>query len=81
MNVREILFAKKLADIKAPSDAKKGVAETGAVDWLALTSIDGSVGLKEVFRVATAGGNPPPTCAGYMGTVSVPYSAMYHFYG
>jgi hypothetical protein len=79
--VREILFSKKVADIKAPSNALTGPAETGAVDWLALTSIEGSVGLTEVFRVATAGGNPPASCAGQQGVVSVPYSAAYHFYG
>jgi hypothetical protein len=79
--VREILFSKKVADIKAPADAPKGIDGTGAVDWLSLTSINGSVGLKEVYRVSTAGGNPPATCDGYGSLVSVPYAAAYHFYG
>jgi hypothetical protein len=81
--VGEILFSKKLADIKAPAGASAGLEGTGAVDWLALTAVEGSVGLQEVFRVDTAGGNPPKNCKGYeKGTVlSVPYSAGYHFYG
>jgi hypothetical protein len=81
--VGEVLFSKKLADIKAPANANAGIEGTGAVDWLALTAIGGSVGLKQVFRVDTAGGNPPASCAGYREgqVISVPYSAGYHFYG
>jgi hypothetical protein len=41
------------------------------------------VGLSQVYRVDTAGGNPPTSCAGYTAgeVLSVPYSAGYHFYG
>jgi hypothetical protein len=81
--VGEVLFSKKLADIKAPANASVGLEGTGAVDWLALTAIEGSVGLKEVFRVDTAGGNPPKTCEGQTSgaVISVPYSAGYQFFG
>ena len=81
--VGEVLFSNKLADIKAPANASTGIEGTDAVDWLALTAIGGSVGLQEVFRVDTAGGNPPASCEGYVAgdVVSVPYSAGYHFYG
>ena len=80
--VGEILFSKKIADIKAPANASRGPEGTGAVDWLALTAIEGSVGLQEVFRVDTVGGNPPMNCKGYMAgdVLSIPYSAGYHFY-
>jgi hypothetical protein len=89
----ERLFAKKLADIKAPSSASVGITISGqpgvgAVDWLSLVDIgmgSGSVGLKQVYRVDTAGGNPPVDClAGGLAAgsvVTVPYSAGYHFYG
>lgn len=89
--VREILFAKKLATVAAPKSAAAGPAGTGAVDWLALgdNGKGGSVGLGEVYRVETAGGNPPSSCEGLMGkddkskasVVSVQYAALYWFYG
>ncbi len=79
------LFSKKVADIKAPANASAGLAGTGAVDWLTLVAVDGmgSVGLSQVYRVDTAGGNPLTDCSGLaVGDVlSVPYSAAYHFYG
>lgn len=68
--------------IDAPNEASRGLEGTGAVPWLALVAKDEypSVGLKEVFRVETAGGNPPKSCAGIEGVISVPYAAAYHFY-
>lgn len=74
------IFAKVAEQIKAPMEADRGLEQTGAVNWLALTAKDGSVGLSQVFRVETAGGNPPVNCAGVEGVVSVPYAAAYHFY-
>lgn len=74
-----------MADIPAPKGASEGPAGTGAVDWLALTDNGKglSVGLREVYRVETAGGSPPSSCSGeYKGKViSVQYSAQYWFYG
>ncbi|KAH8815841.1 hypothetical protein F5884DRAFT_773843 [Xylogone sp. PMI_703] len=53
----------------------------GAVAWLKLVAKDGATGgLQEVYRINTAGGNPPPTCAGMPSTFEVPYSAEYWFY-
>jgi hypothetical protein len=82
---REILFAKKIADIPAPKDADKGPDGEGAVDWLTLCDNwkGASVGLGEVYRVETAGGNPPETCSGVSAetVISVQYSAEYWFYG
>lgn len=81
--VGEKLLSKKVADIKAPANASVGLQGTGAVDWLSLTAVEGSVGLGQVYRVDTAGGNPPINCEGYAAgeVLSVPYSAGYHFYG
>lgn len=77
----KILYAAKVGDVKSPPTSNKGPDGTGAVDWLALTAKTGytSVGLGEVYRVVTAGGNPPTTCAA-AGVVSIQYAAEYWFY-
>jgi hypothetical protein len=79
------LISKKLDSVPAPSSANVGPAGTGAVPWLKLDDAGGSVGLKEVYRVYTAGGNPYTTCSGQKlgpgGVFTVEYSAMYWFYG
>jgi hypothetical protein len=83
ITVREILFAKKVADIKAPASANKGLGGYGAVDWLALGDKSESVGLRQVYRVVTAGGSAPATCTegGANTIISVQYAAEYWFYG
>ncbi|KAL5366691.1 hypothetical protein BJX96DRAFT_180961 [Aspergillus floccosus] len=50
------------------------------VSWLKLTAVDGK-GVKEVYRVHTAGGQPPSTCKGQKGQFQVEYAAEYWFYG
>lgn len=79
------LKSKKIDAIAAPSSANDGPAGTGAVPWLKLGDLGGSIGLKEVYRVYTAGGNPYSICSaenfGAGGIISVEYSAMYWFYG
>lgn len=78
----DILYGKKLDDIKAPASANPGPQGTGAVDWLFLGDKGGSVGVSQVYRIVTAGGAAPATCAASaVGTVSVPYAAEYWFYG
>lgn len=81
--VREIFFGKKDASVKAPAGANVGPDGTGAVDWLALGDKGKSVGLGQVYRVVTAGGNPPASCQGRAANavISVPYAAQYWFYG
>ncbi|KAL9013870.1 MAG: hypothetical protein Q9173_001447 [Seirophora scorigena] len=78
------LRAKKAAGIAAPAKACKGANGRGygAVDWLALTDAPGSVGLKEVYRVQTAGGKAPASCGGRAARdITVQYAAQYWFYG
>jgi hypothetical protein len=77
----KILFGKKNSDIKAPSTANVGPGKTGAVDWLQLIAKPGyaTVGLQTVYRVVTAGGNPPAICSS-TGLISVQYAAEYWFY-
>jgi len=73
----------KLAAVPAPPTASKGQYNKGdgAVPWLKLVARDGATGnLEEVYRVNTAGGNPPATCAGMPAAFEVQYAAEYWFY-
>ena len=67
----------------APTDAIKGPQGKGqgAVAWLLLAAKEptGQV-LQEVYRVNTAGGNPPDSCQGAGANIEVPYSAEYWVY-
>ncbi|OBT41713.1 hypothetical protein VE00_07791 [Pseudogymnoascus sp. WSF 3629] len=74
------LLSKLVAKVPAPANANVGPAGTGAVPWLKLDDAGGSVGLKEVYRVYTAGGVAPASCSGQP-AVSVEYAATYWFYG
>lgn len=79
-----LLKAKKIANITAPATACKGAngKGDGAVDWLALTDVLGSVKLKEVYRVQTAGGKAPKSCGGGAAHhIEVQYAAQYWFFG
>jgi len=80
--VSKQIEAAKISAIAPPAAAPTGPAGTGAVTWLQLTAKPApyvSVGLSEVYRVETAGGNATPTCS-TVGTQSVQYSAQYWFY-
>ncbi|CAL5866756.1 uncharacterized protein PFLUO_LOCUS966 [Penicillium psychrofluorescens] len=75
-----VAMTKKQDSIDAPSDAFKG--EYGAVVWLYLSTTTGTVGnYKSVYRVNTAGGNPPATCKGMPSAFTMQYSANYYFFG
>ncbi|KAL8675376.1 MAG: hypothetical protein Q9168_000207 [Polycauliona sp. 1 TL-2023] len=79
-----VLKAKKIGAIAAPKTASKGAngEGDGAVDWLALTEAPGSVKLKEVYRVETAGGQAPASCGGGAArSIEVQYAAQYWFFG
>jgi hypothetical protein len=67
----------KNAAVAAPANAPKGQLGEKAVPWLKLTAKDGATGrLQEVFRVETAGGSSPSTCAGMPASFEVEYSAQ-----
>ncbi|EFX01424.1 conserved fungal protein [Grosmannia clavigera kw1407] len=54
-----------------------------AVPWLKLLAHDSSTttgNLREVYRVQTAGGSSPATCAGMPAAFQVQYAAQYWFY-
>jgi len=67
----------------APANAPKGQngVGNGAVAWLKLLTRDGATGdLQEIYRVNTAGGNPPATCVGSPAAFEVQYAAEYWFW-
>lgn len=74
--------------VPAPSGAPIGVNNQGfgAVPWLSLPQKSGPQGpngqpsFKEVYRVNTAGGNPPSTCQNMPSSFEVEYAAEYWFY-
>lgn len=87
-----IYFTKKLANVTAPADAAKGTDGSTAVPWLKLSvdspdaplviqQVDYRPNVKEVYRVNTAGGNAPKTCAGMPTAFQIQYAAEYWFYG
>lgn len=77
--VGDILYGAKTASVAAPSTADVGPDRTGAVAWLQLQDKGGSVGLSEVYRVETAGGNQYATCTA-AGVMTIDYAAQYWFY-
>lgn len=75
-----IAFTKVQKKLEAPSGSEQG--DNGAVEWLYLSTIDGTVGdFKSVYRVSTAGGAPPKTCENVPSNIEVQYAANYFFFG
>ncbi|PQE13122.1 malate dehydrogenase protein [Rutstroemia sp. NJR-2017a BBW] len=74
----------KIGALNAPTGASIGQNNKGygAVAWLQLNARTGaSDGLQEVYRLNTAGGSPPPTCADNLNSnFDVQYAAEYWFY-
>jgi hypothetical protein len=75
-----VAMTKKGGQIDAPSTAVQG--KYGAVPWLYLSTIEGTVGkYKGVYRVDTASGSPPDDCSGMPSSFEIQYSANYYFFG
>ncbi|KAI1124810.1 hypothetical protein F5Y10DRAFT_21416 [Nemania abortiva] len=71
----------KLNATNAPANAPKGRQGEAAVPWLRLSANPGATGnLQQVYRVETAGGSAPATCAGMPAQFEVQYAAEYWFY-
>lgn len=78
-----VALSNKVAQTPPPADAVRGPNNegNGAVDWLYLRTIDGTTcGYTSIYRVNTAGGKPPETCAGMPEEFTVDYSANYFMY-
>ena len=88
-----ITFTKKVANVTAPAstDTSSNLGPDGskAVPWLKLQvntpdgdadSPDETDGVKEVYRVNTAGGAAPATCQGMPANFTVQYAAEYWFF-
>ncbi|KAF7316543.1 hypothetical protein MIND_00173600 [Mycena indigotica] len=69
----QFVVAAKLANIPAPADPATNV------DWLVLNSVQGDLASK-VFRVDTAGGQPPSSCTPGSPDIQVKYTAKYFLY-
>ncbi|KIW70250.1 hypothetical protein PV04_02538 [Phialophora macrospora] len=77
------VFAEKGNSSTAPANAVPGVngVGNGAVPWLYLTTRPTTQGdIKAVYRLNTAGGQPPETCANMPAAFSVDYAAVYWFW-
>lgn len=71
----------KYSAVPAPADAPRGLNGEAAVPWLKLVTRVGATGkLQEVYRLETAGGSAPATCAGMPASFEVQYSSQYWFY-
>ncbi|OCT49952.1 malate dehydrogenase [Cladophialophora carrionii] len=69
------------SDAPATALAGPGGDGNGAVDWLYLTTRSTTTGKTQaVYRLDTAGGQPPETCADMGAEFSVEYSAVYWFW-
>jgi len=68
--------------VAAPTGAVKGQYDQGfgAVPWLKLITHGATGNLEEIYRVNTAGGNPPATCAGMPAAFEVEYASEYWFF-
>jgi hypothetical protein len=71
----------KLNDTAAPASACPGLESEGSVKWLFLKDTKGlSVGgIDTVYRLETAGGNPPKTCKDMPEAFEVKYAAQCKF--
>lgn len=74
----------KLDSVDAPKNAVAGQdgEGDGACPWLLLGQKQNTTGnVKSVYRLNTAGGNPPATCEDVDGEITIDYAAQYWFWG
>ncbi|KAL1955069.1 hypothetical protein VTO42DRAFT_9058 [Malbranchea cinnamomea] len=79
-----VSYVQKKNAVDAPENAVQGIEGrlTGAAPWLFLASIPESPGLvKSIYRVNTAGGNPPVNCSGQPAEITIDYATQYWLYG
>ncbi|KAF7167529.1 hypothetical protein CNMCM5623_000853 [Aspergillus felis] len=78
---RDWIQAKKGSSVPAPSQLSSHSRDGGHnVPWLKLGFADG-LGIREVYRIHTSGGQPPASCKGQKESFEVEYAAEYWFYG
>ena len=88
-----IVYTAKKANVTAPATAQTGEDGSPAVPWLKLAvnspppppysvqAADAAIGMKEVYRLNTAGGAAPKTCQGLLGkSFEKEYAAEYWFW-
>lgn len=66
----------KDAAVNAPAEsvAGQGGVGNGSVPWLKLSVKKSTGGIQEVYRINTAGGKAPATCAGQKAAFEVQYA-------
>ena len=70
-------YCAKLNDTPAPPEATAGHTGEPAVAWLKLKTVaDSTEDIQEVYRIGTAGGSPPATCADSPEDFIVEYAAQ-----
>jgi len=73
------VIANKTGDVPAPNNPSVNV------DWLELVNVQKTTPVSSgtlantIFRLSTAGGQPPTSCTGSQ-TTQIPYAAKYYFY-
>ncbi|KAK0658228.1 hypothetical protein DIS24_g4913 [Lasiodiplodia hormozganensis] len=74
--------ANSSSSVKSNYAAGTQGTDNGDVPWLKLDAVQDSTGYtwKEVYRLNTAGGQPPKTCEGIDGDFTVEYAATYWFW-
>jgi hypothetical protein len=78
-----MVLAQKRNSSEAPLAlvSRADAGNSNDVAWVYLVSRPETVGpIKAVYRVETAGGNPPEDCRGQSTSFSIQYSALYWFY-
>ncbi|PKX99187.1 DUF3455 domain-containing protein [Aspergillus novofumigatus IBT 16806] len=78
---KDWLQAKKGSSVPAPSQVSSHSKDgEDNVPWLKLGFADG-LGIREVYRIHTSGGQAPTSCKGQKESFEVEYAAEYWFYG
>ncbi|KAN0079530.1 Protein of unknown function (DUF3455) domain containing protein [Elaphomyces granulatus] len=74
---------KKMAQMNAPAGSVPGQGNKGfgAVPWLYLQTVAGTINnYTSVYRVNTMGGSPPTNCTGISGIFTIQYAAAYFIF-
>ncbi|KAF8320273.1 hypothetical protein DL93DRAFT_2163912 [Clavulina sp. PMI_390] len=71
-SIKDWVNAKKLINIPSTDGSQN-------VDWLELNSTSGELA-RTIYRLSTAGGQPPSTCTPGNATAALPYAALYWFF-
>ncbi|KAF8273793.1 hypothetical protein EI94DRAFT_1074979 [Lactarius quietus] len=72
-NPEAFVIGTKIADTPAPTGSQD-------IDWVEVEGLSGDFA-KEIFRVRTRAGQPPPSCTPGSSDIEVKYTSQYWFFG